>query len=114
MAFNPLSIYKILNAIIAQKRDPVKGLYFYQPIEGAVRATGVDSTLARSRGKLCNYVIVKTLYSLLLTVASKFRLSLHPFWMSGIRGWIIVGTHHLVVRPFRKLKPFLTWYGIVS
>ena len=46
---------------------------------GAVRATGVASAAARSRGKLCNCVIVKTLYSLLLTVASKFRLSLHPY-----------------------------------
>jgi len=86
----------------------------YQPIAGAVKATGVASELAKSKGKLCNFVIVRTLYFLLLTVTSKFRLSLHPFWMSGIRGWIIVGTHHLVVRPFRKLKPFLTWYGIVS
>ena len=59
------------------------------------------------------YVIVRTLYFLLLTVASKFRLSLHPFWMSGIRGWIIVGTHHLVVRPFAKPMSFATWYGIV-
>jgi len=114
MVFNLLTIYKILNSIIAQKKRPVKGLQFYQPIAGAVRATGVASAAARSSGKLCNFVIVVVLYPLLLTITSKFRLSLHPFWMSGIRGWIIVGTHHLVVRPFRKLKPFLTWYGIVS
>jgi len=49
---------------------------------------------------------------LLLYVAIEFRLYLH-LAVSGVRGWIIVGTHHLVVRPFRKLKPFLTWYGIV-
>jgi len=48
-------------------------------MEGAVSATGVDSADAKSNGKLCNCVIVKTLYSLLLTVASKFRLSLHPY-----------------------------------
>jgi len=49
-------------------------------MEGAViSATGVDSADARSRGKLCNCVTVKTLYSLLLTVTSKFRLSLHPY-----------------------------------
>ena len=47
-------------------------------MDGAIRATGVASTLARSRGKLCNCVIVRTLYFLLLTVTSKFRLSLHP------------------------------------
>ena len=58
-------------------------------------------------------VIARALYPLLLTVTSKFRLSLHPFGMLGIRGWVIVGTHHLVVRPSRKLKPFLAWYGIV-
>ena len=69
--------------------------------------------VAKSRGKLCNFVIVVVLYPLLLTVASKFRLSLHPFWMSGIRGWIIVGTHHLVVRPFAKPMSFAIWYGIV-
>jgi hypothetical protein len=51
----------------------------YQPIEGAVRATEVVSAAARSSGKLCNCVIVRTLYFLLLTVASKFRLSLHPY-----------------------------------
>ena len=61
-----------------------------------------------------NFVIVKTLYSLLLTVTSKFRLSLHPVWMSGIRGRIIVGTHHLVVRAAKELKPSLDCYGIVS
>jgi len=54
-------------------------LVLYQPIAGAVSATGVDSAAARSSGKLCKCVIVKTLYSLLLTVASKFRLSLHPY-----------------------------------
>ena len=58
-------------------------------------------------------VIVKALYPLLLTVASKFRLSLHSLRMSGIRGWIIVGTHHLVVRPFAKPMSFAIWYGIV-
>jgi hypothetical protein len=47
-----------------------------------------------------------------LYVAIEFRLYLH-LAVPGVRGWIIVGTHHLVVRPFRKLKPFLTWYGIV-
>jgi hypothetical protein len=31
-------------------------------------------------------VIVKALYPLLLTITSKSRLSLHPFWMLGIRG----------------------------
>ena len=59
------------------------------------------------------FVIVKALYPLLLTVASKTRLSLHPFWMLGIRGWIIVGTHHLVVRAAKELKPSLDCYGIV-
>ena len=38
-----------------------------------------DSATRVSNGKLCNCVIVKTLYSLLLTVTSKFRLSLHPY-----------------------------------
>jgi len=33
--------------------------------------------------------------------------------MLGIRGWIIVGTHHLVVRPAEELKPSSDWYGIV-
>ena len=51
----------------------------YQPIAGAIRATGVASAAARSSGKLCNCVIVRTLYFLLLTVTSKFRLSLHPY-----------------------------------
>jgi hypothetical protein len=55
---------------------------------------------------------VKTLYSSLLTVASKFRLSLH-LSVPGIRGWIIVGTHHLVVRAAKELKPSLDCYGIV-
>ena len=32
---------------------------------------------------------------------------------SGIRGWIIVGTHHLVVRAAKELKPSLDCYGIV-
>ena len=58
-------------------------------------------------------VIVKALYPLLLTITSKSRLSLHPFWMLGIRGWIIVGTHHLVVRAAKELKPSLDCYGIV-
>jgi hypothetical protein len=31
-------------------------------------------------------VIVKALYPLLLYVAIESRLSLHPFWMLGIRG----------------------------
>jgi hypothetical protein len=66
-----------------KKRDPKVSFvviqFLYQPMVGAVRATGVLSAAARSRGKLCNCVIVKTLYSLLLTVASKFRLSLHPY-----------------------------------
>jgi len=57
-------------------------------------------------------VIARALYPLLLYVAIEFRLYLHLV-VPGVRGWIIVGTHHLVVRPFRKLKPFLTWYGIV-
>ena len=57
-------------------------------------------------------VIVKALYPLLLTVASKFRLSLH-LSVPGIRGWIIVGTHHLVVRAAKELKPSLDCYGIV-
>jgi hypothetical protein len=57
-------------------------------------------------------VIVKALYPLLLTVASKFRLSLH-LTVPGIRGWIIVGTHHLVVRAAKELKPSLDCYGIV-
>jgi len=60
-----------------------------------------------------NCVIVKALYPLLLTVASKARLSLHPFGVLGIRGWIIVGTHHLVVRAAKELKPSLDCYGIV-
>ena len=60
-----------------------------------------------------NFVIVRTLYFLLLYVAIEFRLYLHPFWMLGIRGWIIVGTHHLVVRPAEELKPSSDWYGIV-
>lgn len=60
------------------------------------------------------FVIIKALYPLFLYVAIKFRLSLHSLRMSGIRGQIIVGTHCLVVRPSRKLKPFLAWYGIVS
>jgi len=59
-----------------------------------------------------NCVIVKALYPLLLTVASKFRLSLH-LAVPGIRGWIIVGTHHLVVRAAKELKPSLDCYGIV-
>ena len=59
-----------------------------------------------------NCVIVKALYPLLLTVASKFRLSLH-LSVPGIRGWIIVGTHHLVVRAAKELKPSLDCYGIV-
>ena len=58
-------------------------------------------------------VIVKTLYSLLLYVAIESRLSLHPFWMLGIRGWIIVGTHHLVVRPAEEPMSSSDWYGIV-
>jgi hypothetical protein len=58
-------------------------------------------------------VIAKALYPLLLTITSKSRLSLHPFWMLGIRGWIIVGTHHLVVRAAKELKPSLDCYGIV-
>jgi len=58
---------------------------------GAVSATGVDSAAARSSGKLCalrscRFVIVRTLYFLLLYVAIESRLSLHPFWMLGIRG----------------------------
>ena len=57
-------------------------------------------------------VIVKALYPLLLTVASKFRLSLH-LSVPGIRGWIIVGTHHLVVRAAKELEPSLDCYGIV-
>ncbi len=32
---------------------------------------------------------------------------------SGALGWIIVGTHHLVSTPSKKLKPFLAWLGIV-
>ncbi len=60
-----------------------------------------------------DFVIVRVLYLSLLTVASEFRLSLHPFRVLGIRGWIIVGTHHLVVRPAEKLKPSSDWYGIV-
>jgi hypothetical protein len=58
-------------------------------------------------------VIVRVLYLSLLTVASEFRLSLHPFRVLGIRGWVIVGTHHLVVRPAEELKPSSDWYGIV-
>jgi hypothetical protein len=42
--------------IIAQKKRPVKGLQFYQPIEGAVRATEVVSAAARSKGKLCAFL----------------------------------------------------------
>ena len=59
------------------------------------------------------FVIVKALYPLLLTVASKTRLSLHPFGVLGIRGCIIVGTQHLVVRAAKELKPSLDCYGIV-
>ena len=58
------------------------------------------------------FVIVWALYPSLLTVASKFRLSLH-LSVPGIRGWIIVGTHHLVVRAAKELKPSLDCYGIV-
>jgi hypothetical protein len=80
---------------------------------GARSATLRVELAAKSKGKLCKHVIVGAFYPLLLTVASKFRLSLHPVWMSGIRGWIIVGAHHLVVRPAKELKPSLDWYGIV-
>ena len=59
-----------------------------------------------------NCVIVKALYPLLLTVASKFRLSLH-LAVPGIRGCVIVGTQHLVVRAAKELKPSLDCYGIV-
>lgn len=33
--------------------------------------------------------------------------------MSGARGWVIVGTHHLVVRGSREPEPSLASYGIV-
>jgi len=56
MVFNLLNIYKILKSIIAQKKRPVKGLNFYQPMVGAVKATGVASTDARSKGKLCAFL----------------------------------------------------------
>jgi hypothetical protein len=36
-----------------KKETPQGGLSIYQPITGAVRATGVASAAARSRGKLC-------------------------------------------------------------
>ena len=62
-----------------KKGTPKSSLVLYQPIAGAVKATGVVAAVARSRGKLCKCVIVRTLYFLLLTVTSKFRLSLHPY-----------------------------------
>ncbi len=62
---------------------------------------------------LMSFVIVRTIYFLLLTITSKSRLSLHPFWMLGIRGQIIVGTHYLVVRPAEEPMSSSDWYGIV-
>ena len=59
-----------------------------------------------------NCLIAKALYPLLLTVTSKFRLSLH-LSVPGIRGCVIVGTQHLVVRAAKELKPSLDCYGIV-
>jgi hypothetical protein len=54
-------------------------MFLDQPIEGAVKATFVVPKNAKSKGKLCNCVIVVVLYPLLLTIANKFRLSLHPY-----------------------------------
>lgn len=31
----------------------------------------------------------------------------------GFRGWVIVGTHHLVVRPAEEPVSSSDWYGIV-
>jgi hypothetical protein len=69
----------------------MSSLILYHPIEGDVNATETSVAIAKSKGKLCalrscRFVIVRTLYFLLLYVAIESRLSLHPFWMLGIRG----------------------------
>jgi hypothetical protein len=38
------------------KKETHIGSQFYQPIEGAVRATEVVSAAARSKGKLCAFL----------------------------------------------------------
>jgi hypothetical protein len=43
----------------------------------------------------------------------QFGLYLRFTQASDALGWVIVGTHHLVSTPSRKLKPFLAWLGIV-
>ena len=47
----------------------------------------------------------------------QFRLYHHLFEVPGARGWLIVGTHHLVVEPSREPLPSLAWlliaFGII-
>lgn len=45
------------------------------------------------------------------TISSPFVYNKHEG--AGRLYGIIVGTHPLVSTPFKKLKPFLTWLGII-
>jgi len=45
-----------MSVFTQKKGTPKSSLVLYQPIAGAVKATGVAAAVARSRGKLCAFL----------------------------------------------------------
>jgi len=64
--------------------------YILEGFQQFIRFTSInyliEPLLSNGRYVRANFVIVKVFYLLLLYVTIEFRLSLHPFWMLGIRG----------------------------
>ena len=69
--------------LIIKKGTPKSSLVLYQPIAGAVKATGVVAAVARSKGKLCaflnfpyNYLILLSGLDYIITISGVGRLFL--------------------------------------